>query len=311
VWQQWDHPDMPWEKADIYISNVTFHDDGAQVSLQLSNTTPIVKETQKAVSAAFPTWASDDVVFFTSDASGYQNPWKYSPGADPKPILPTPVDQDFSEPANKLGESSGARVDKDGRNLLFAALKDGHTVLYHISIEKGAATEIPCPYVEVSHIQYVKPGFVVFIAGRSTEPDAIILANLTNLKNPSWKPLKSTSTPATSSFSRALISLPQPITLKVPPENDPLYVNYYPPTNPNYAGPEGEKRQHSSYSVLISTSDQTECAAPCVLNAHGGPTGSANQVLSWLKQFFTSRGWAWYVFSRLKLQVVQHPQAGR
>jgi len=57
-------------------------------------------------------------------------------------------------------------------------------------------------------------------------------------------------------------------------KDDPLYVNYYPPTNPDYTGPDGEK-------------------PPCVLNVHGGPTGSANQVLSWSKQFFTSRGWAW------------------
>jgi len=128
--------------------------------------------------------------------------------------------------------------------------------------------------VEVSHVQYVKPGFAVFIAGRSTEPDAIVLADITDPKKPSWKTLKSTSTATTSAFSRQYISLPQPITLKVPPKDDPLYVNYYPPTNPEYTGPDGEK-------------------PPCVINAHGGPTGSANQVLSWLKQFFTSRGFAW------------------
>jgi len=32
---------------------------------------------------------------------------------------------------------------------------------------------------------------------------------------------------------------------------------------------------------------------PCVFGVHGGPTGMSNQVLSWSKQYYTSRGWAW------------------
>jgi dipeptidyl aminopeptidase/acylaminoacyl peptidase len=45
---------------------------------------------------------------------------------------------------------------------------------------------------------------------------------------------------------------------------------------------------------------------------HGGPTGSADQVLSWLEQFFASRGRGWYVFSsNLEFQVAQHFQTIR
>jgi len=55
-----------------------------------------------------------------------------------------------------------------------------------------------------------------------------------------------------------------------------LPVVLYRPTNPAYEGSSipGEK-------------------PPCVINVHGGPTAMATLALSWSKQFFTSRGWAW------------------
>ncbi|KAG1827909.1 Alpha/Beta hydrolase protein [Suillus variegatus] len=55
-----------------------------------------------------------------------------------------------------------------------------------------------------------------------------------------------------------------------------VYAVYYAPNNPAYAGSSipGEK-------------------PPCVLGVHGGPTGLETQQLNWVKQYFTSRGYAW------------------
>jgi len=59
-------------------------------------------------------------------------------------------------------------------------------------------------------------------------------------------------------------------------DGKPLYVVYYAPKNPKYAGSSipGEK-------------------PPCIVGSHGGPTSMEAQVLSWTKMYYTSRGYAW------------------
>lgn len=229
---------MPWEGGEIYVAAVDTN--GTEVILQNVNH---VAGKKNQVSAAFPQWASKDTIFFTNDKSGYQNPWKYTLGATSAvPILAKPIEEDFSDTASNLGESFGAKLDAEGETLIFSAMRDGRTVLYVIHLKTGAAEELECPYVEAGHFQPAKNGSVVFIAGKSTEPVGVVLVNLTKHSKASFKTLKSTSSHATSRFSQNLISVPQPITINIPPQDEPLYMNYYPPTNPDYIGPEGEKR---------------------------------------------------------------------
>jgi hypothetical protein len=59
----------------------------------------------------------------------------------------------------------------------------------------------------------------------------------------------------------------------------PLYVVLYSPHNPSYSG-----------------SNIPGELPPCVVNIRGGPTDHVAQGLDWKKQYFTTRGWAWYAF---------------
>ena len=61
---------------------------------------------------------------------------------------------------------------------------------------------------------------------------------------------------------------------------DTVLATYYPPTNPNYAGGLAEE------------------LPPAIVNIHGGPTAFSHHGLNWEVQYFTSRGFAWYVRSR-------------
>ena len=82
----------------------------------------------------------------------------------------------------------------------------------------------------------------------------------------------------------SMISIAKPMTLKNPANDGPLHVLYYPPQNPNYQGIVGER-------------------PPCIVDAHGGPNTGASQGFKWEVQFFTSRGFAWYVRSILPRQI--------
>ena len=75
------------------------------------------------VSAGFPTWASNDLLLFTSDESGYGNPWTYSlASGKASAALAKPVAEDFAEPAWNLSRWTGVPLDTAGRAALFTAV---------------------------------------------------------------------------------------------------------------------------------------------------------------------------------------------
>jgi dipeptidyl aminopeptidase/acylaminoacyl peptidase len=156
------------------------------------------------------------------------------------------------------------------------AIKDGHSVLYLIHTKNGTLEPISNAYSEVSQVRHVSSGSVVFSAGKNNEPASIVLLDFSTNYKATFVTIMSTANAASKGISPDMLSPPQPMTLLVPPNEEPLYVNYYPPTNPGYVGPSDER-------------------PPCVVGVHGGPTSNATQSLNWTTQFFTSRGFAWYV----------------
>jgi hypothetical protein len=270
---------MPWQGAEIHVAKVSVSGDGEKVKVSEET---LVGGVKGQVSAAYPFWISNETVFFTSDVSGYQNPWSYSTLTGKSgPILRTPVGKDFSLPGWLLGESYSAVLDEKGDRVLYSVMQDGRAVLYVLDVQSGKITEVKSPYVEILSVSSIpKTGEVFFIGGQSSEPSEIISLTLSpttasQSPPPSYKTLKSTSSSVTSAFPPGIVSIARSITIKVPPNDDPVHVNFYPPTNPEYSGGvDGEK-------------------PPCVFGVHGGPTGISGQVLSWSKQYFTSRGWAW------------------
>lgn len=276
LWQQWWHPNMPWQGAEIHFAKVAVNADGGGIELEDKS---LVGGIRDQVSAAYPFWLSNETIIFTSDAPGYQNPRSYNiPTGKSVPVIPSPIEMDFSLPAWLLGGSYSAILDEKGEKVVYAVMEDGRAVLYVMDTKSGMIREIKSPYVEISSLCSIpKTGEVFFIGGKNSEPSDIIsltLKAITPTPSPSFTPLKPPQSSITSSFPPGIVSVAQSITIKVPPNSDPVYVNFYPPKNPEYVGVDGEK-------------------PPCVFNVHGGPTGMSGQMLGWDKQYFTSRGWAW------------------
>lgn len=266
---------MPWEGAEILV---------AEISISTNDTITIGKPThvageKKNISVSYPSWANNTTLLFTSDVSGYQNPWKYSNGVA-APVLPEPIAQDFSDPPWKLGTSPYAIIDKAGKSAVFAASKSGRSLLYLVDVEgHSIPQELESPYVDIHNIRQVSPDKLefVFTGITATDSSCVVLCTLSSATSPStptYRILKSTSSAGTN-FPLGLISPPSPMSLKITP-NESLHIVYYAPTNPEYSGTSVEREK-----------------PPCVVYTHGGPTGMAAQGLDWNKQYFTSRGWAW------------------
>lgn len=272
AWQQWYHPDMPWEGAEIHVAEIKTE----QASLMLSNDKHVAGK-RIDISAGYPVWASNDLLLFVSDESGYQNPWTYSISAGKaSAVLSEAVAEEFAEPMWRLDFSFCAPLDLEGKAALFTVLRDGRSVFYLVSLTGGTLEELESPYVNVASLLRVTHDAFVFRGQKYDESERIVLGNIKDYAKPKFAPVNAKAAAAELPFPRAYVSVPRSITLTVPETNEPVYVLFYPPTNPDFVAPEVEK-------------------PPAVVSAHGGPTGRATPELNLTVQYYTSRGFAWYV----------------
>lgn len=281
VWIEWDLPDMPWNGTEIWIADVLATPESPS-PLILQNLRHVAGEHGK-ISVAYPHWLSNDTLLFTSDLSGFENPWTYNcASVEAKPVFETPLAESFAygSPPKKLGWSPYAIVNEQGTAAVFTAIKDGRSVLYLVDLATGTAELLSSSYTEILHIRSLRPvkNQIIFIGKKADTPPALVQctlpATISSQMEPVFTNLQSGSHGLT--LPRQYISLPRPLSLLMPHERGPrpVHVIYYAPNNPEYTGMNGEK-------------------PPCVLNVHGGPIGFSAQSFDATKQFFTTRGWAW------------------
>ncbi|KAI0357745.1 alpha/beta-hydrolase [Trametes cingulata] len=270
AWQQWYHPDMPWEGAEVHVAEVKADDS----TLALTNAKHVAGK-RIEVSAGYPVWASNDLLLFVSDESGYYNPWTYSISSDKaSPVLSQPLEEDFAEPFWRLGYNFGVPLDLEGKMALYTAVREGRSVLYLLSLRGGTLEELECPYVSIASVQRVTYEAVVFQGRKYDESERVVLCNIKEYAKPKFSAVDVKASAEELPFARAYISVPRAITLQVPETGEPVHVLFYPPTNPDFVAPEGEK-------------------PPAVISAHGGPTSRAVPAMHLMIQYYTSRGFAW------------------
>ncbi|KAJ7666904.1 alpha/beta-hydrolase [Mycena polygramma] len=281
VWIEWDLPDMPWNGTEIWIADVV-PTPGESGPLQLQNPRHVAGEHGK-ISVAYPSWVSNDTLLFTSDVSGFENPWTYDCTAGiAKPVLEIPLSESFAygSPPKRLGWSPYALANAQGTAAVFTAIREGRSVLYLVDLATGTLEPLPSPYVEIQHIRSLRSdqNQIVFVGTKADSPPALVQCTLSTILNLPPDPVFIDLQPGSHGLilPRDYISLPRPLSLLVPHETGPrlVHVIYYAPNNPEYTGMDGEK-------------------PPCVLSVHGGPVGFSTQSFDATKQFFTTRGWAW------------------
>ncbi|KZT67503.1 alpha/beta-hydrolase [Daedalea quercina L-15889] len=270
AWEQWSHPDMPWEGSEIFVANVDVNDN----SVKLSDITYVAGK-KIDISASTPVWASNDVLVFTTDETGYHNPWTYSVSSGKAaPVLPVSIDEDFNQPLHRLGTEYSAPLDQRAGRVIYATLKNDHIALRIVKLATGAIEDIPSAYTDIQDLKRVADNSFAFLANSAEAPQTLVVCVLADNAQVQFHEVNVASTEGDApKIPNSLISVAQAITLKTE-DGEPLHVLYLPPKNPAYEALDGER-------------------PPCVVDAHGGPTGHTSASLDWSKQYFTSRGWAW------------------
>jgi dipeptidyl aminopeptidase/acylaminoacyl peptidase len=250
-WLTWNHPNMPWDGCELWVAELDA--DGAPGERR-----KIAGGLEESIFQ--PTWGPDGSLYFVSDSSGWWNLYRWR-GDRATNLLRRKAE--FGVPQWALGMSTYAVI-SDTR-LVCAWTSRGVWRLGALETATGALTPFDLPYSAISGVQ-ANATRAVFLAGSPTQEAAVVELNLKTKRHRTLRESRK------SALDPALISIPRAMEF---PTEDGLTAHgfYYPPRNPAYRAPSGEK-------------------PPLLVLSHGGPTSAVTNILTPRYQYWTSRGFA-------------------
>lgn len=256
AWIQWNHPDMPWDATTLHVADLT--------ATGIANRVQVAGGSNQAVTE--PAWDADGTLYFIDEATGWWNLYRWTGGA---PEAVSPMEREMAGPLWSHGASSYA-LTGDGRAVLRHS-RHGVDELGVMDLKRGALTTFALPYNSFSDVRLADANTALAIAASDLEPSALIAVDLNSgahrvLHQPAGRelPIENISRAESIEFPTAPGPDGQPRTAQ---------AFFYPPANPRFRAPPGEK-------------------PPLLVFVHGGPTSVSKATLSVAKQFWTSRGFA-------------------
>ncbi len=249
AWLSWDHPKLPWDGTTLWLADVAPDGTPGEPRAVAGGGDEWICQPRWSPSGELWLVAERDEWATLMSLSGYQ--------AGEKSRLPI----DFAPP-DWIFDRPTYAVLGDGR-VIGAARSNGRDRLWLIDADGGPPSEIDSPFSEIAYLVGSAQD-VVFVGGRPTEPSAIVRLHPAT---GSWQVLRAASDRAPDP---AYLTQPEPIEFATT-GGAIAHALYYPPTNPDFRAPDGER-------------------PPLVVRSHGGPTSSASTGLNLSTQLLTSRG---------------------
>ncbi len=249
AWLTWDHPNMPWDGTELWVADLRTDRGGA----------PVVTGARKVAggldeSVSQPRWSPDGRLHWVSDRNGWWNLY-----AEPDQML-APRAAEFSGPDWVFGQSTYVFLE-DGR-LVASWAEGGFDHVGVVEADGGGLRGLSVPFTHIAALHPLGDRLVA-IAASIVDPPAVVTIGLDGTSEVMHRSRGSDLDPA-------WISRPEPITF---PTSDQAVAHalWYPPTNPEFTGPPGEK-------------------PPLIVMSHGGPTSATSSALNLGIQFWTTRG---------------------
>jgi dipeptidyl aminopeptidase/acylaminoacyl peptidase len=239
---------MPWDGCELWLAEL--ETDGS-----VDNARLVAGGLQESIFQ--PEWSPTGVLHFVSDRTGWWN--LYCLEGDTTRSL-APMEAEFGVPQWQFGMSTYAFLDHGRIACVYAP--DGFEHLAFVRpdrpLEAAAA-----PYTAYGSLRG-SASTLLFVAASPVEPASVIRMDATTGTR---KVLRRS---VELDVDPAYVS--QPRAIAFPTENGlTAYGLYYPPTNPDFSGPAGER-------------------PPLIVEIHGGPTSRASAQFHLETQFWTSRG---------------------
>jgi dipeptidyl aminopeptidase/acylaminoacyl peptidase len=252
-WIEWQHPNMPWDSTQLWMANLT---DGA-----LNNKTLMAgADNNEAIFQ--PQWSPDNQLYFVSDKNNWWNIYRIENGSS-LPVLE--MDAEFATPLWQFGMSTYDFIDADSIACIWTAKGIWHSGF--IDITSGRLNPIDCHYSSMQALTCHQNKLYI-VAGAAALPSELISIS-------PRAAVESIYSPATLALDPADLAEPQSILFSSGSDQDSQQVHafYYPPTNGQYCGVEGE-------------------LPPVIALCHGGPTGATDSGLNLKLQYWCNRGFA-------------------
>jgi dipeptidyl aminopeptidase/acylaminoacyl peptidase len=249
LWLEWDHPNMPWDGTELMTATITEHG--------LSDVKRVAGGPEESVFQ--PEWSPDEDIVFVSDRTGWWNLFR-SDGETVTPVQA--MDADFGGPAWIFGSKTYGFL--SGGRILTTYWEDG---IDHLAIigPDGEMSPLPDEITFHSYLVTDGEGRAWFVGYSTQAPSALYELDVDQGR---LEVVRANRLPVDPAF------IPKPIVFTFPTgEGEVAHAVHYPPANPDFVAPDGER-------------------PPLIVKIHGGPTS-----LSWPRLrpdflFWTSRGFA-------------------
>ncbi len=215
AWLAWDHPNMPWDGAELWVAEVAV-DGGLGAARRLAG--------GDGEALFQPAWSPQGRLHFVSDRSGWWNLYREGAGG-PEPICPMAAE--FGQPQWVFGR---ATYGFDGAGGMVAAYcVEGVWRLARLDPESGTLEDYDTPYTTFESVR-AGGGRAVFIgAGPTVAPEVVALDLATGGLTVLRRSLAVEPDPG-------ILSAPEAI--EFPTESgETAHGFYYPPRNPDFTGP--------------------------------------------------------------------------
>jgi dipeptidyl aminopeptidase/acylaminoacyl peptidase len=301
AWLRWDHPDMPWDAAELWVGELDLTGEAPRLSQRRrvagGRAGGDAHGLERPVSVCLPEWSPDGRLWWCDDADGW---WHLraahvagapgeGAGDDPSTAVPG-----GGHPGEEVGEprwvAGGRRYAfvADGRIAMIVSA-DGIDSIQLLDPTTGERSALPGPDFCSAELIAAHGHVVAVVGGTSTSPTSVWRLDLaagtaTDLRDaeavldPAW-----ISTPESITFPTGTAALPgapgrsagaAPGGGTDGRRGDPVaHALFYPPTSGDHHGPDDE-------------------LPPLVVRIHGGPTAAARSEFSTSVQFWTTRGFA-------------------
>ena len=250
AWLTWNHPNMPWDGTELWVG--TFAANGL-----LASSERVAGGNQESLFQ--PEWSPDGVLYFVSDRTGWWNLYRVDQGGTAESMRE--MKAEFGMPQWAFGMSTYAF--ESAERIVCAYIENGISRLALIDTRTKEFEPIDSPYTDIRFVRASR-GLAVMRAGSPSEAASIVRFDL---EKRTFEVLRRSSS---LEIDPAYLSIPRAV--EFPTEGGlTAHGFFYPPKNPDYRAPQGER-------------------PPLLVESHGGPTAAAATAMSLGIQYWTSRG---------------------
>jgi len=257
AWTCWDHPNMPWDGTELWVAPLR---DSGEERLVAGGPEESIFQ---------PEWGADGRLHFVSDRDGWWNlyrarePEAELSGEEGALVQLTEQEADFAHPQWLFGGATYAFLESGA--IACVRCERGEERLFLLRPGGWEPTDLGLPYTAFGYPALAAQGEAVAFAAASPEAETAVV-----LYDASRDESEIVRGSSDEPIDPAYVSRPRPVEFPTG-EDEVAYGFYYPPANPEFEAPEGER-------------------PPLIVESHGGPTSHATPALDREFLYWTSRG---------------------